>query len=95
MLFIANWLVLFVFLYFSVKVWRKGKTKLTIICAALWLIGRLISLNLGVKGALMFIPYAAILCLVLIYNHMITKHMPNRKIMTAEELLNEETSDQT
>ena len=94
MLFIANWLVLFVFIYFSVKVWRQGNTRLTIICAVLWLVGRIISLYLGVGGVLMFIPHAALLCLILIYNYKFNKHIPQRKNLTAEEFLNDEASDQ-
>lgn len=93
MLFIANWLVLFVFLYFSVKVWRQGKKKLTMVCAILWLAGRLGFPELGINGSLIFIPYASIICLVLIYTNMINKHLPNHSTVTVEQLLNDEQSD--
>ncbi len=93
MLFVANWLVLFVFLYFSVQVWRQGKKKLTTACAILWLAGRLGFPQLGINGSLIFIPYASVICLILIYTNMINKHLPGHAQVTAEQLLDDEHSD--
>lgn len=79
MLFLANWLVIIVFWFFAIRVWRNGQRRLAIASGALWITARIWLPGGGLTGGFLFIVVAAILCLLLIYADLMHRTLPASK----------------
>lgn len=75
MLFIAHWLVIFVFWFFLAQLARKDGYKLPAFFALLWIVGYVLFPSLGLSGGLYFTSYGAVLSLILIYVDMTRENM--------------------
>lgn len=87
MLFIAHWLVIFVFWFFLAQLARKDGYKLPALFALLWIAGYflfpLLFPSLGLSGGLYFTSYGAVLSLILIYVDMTRETMGLRHKSTS------------
>jgi len=78
MLLVAHWLVIFVFWFFILKIFRNDGFGIPAVFVVLWIAGYILSPRLGLAGGIVFTSYGAILGLILIYVDMVRDKMGSR-----------------